>query len=148
MDPEPILVVEDSPEDFEATLRHFRKAGLANPIILCTDGDAALDYLRHQGAYQDPERSPRPGVVLLDLHLPGTDGLEVLSQIKGDPELRDIPVIVLSTSGDARDIERCYADGANSHVPKPVDVKRLSKALESMQDCRFAITLVPPSEED
>jgi CheY-like chemotaxis protein len=147
MDLEPILVVEDSPEDFEATSRQFRKAGLANPLVLCTDGDTALDYLRHQGAYKDPNRSRRPGLVLLDLHLPGTDGREVLSVIKNAPELKTIPVIVLATSADERDIERCYADGANGHVPKPVDVSGLVKALEEMQDCRFALTLVPPEEE-
>jgi len=147
MGPQPILVVEDSPEDFEATSREFRKAGLANPLVLCVDGDSALDYLHRRGAYQDPDLSPRPGVVLLDLHLPGTDGREVLSEIKHDPELRDIPVIVLATSGDERDIERCYADGANSHVQKPVDVEGFNKALERMQDCHFAITLVPPETE-
>src|SRR5438105_2527750 len=96
----PILLVEDSPEDYQATVRAFQKAGLANPIFRCASGDDALDYLHRRGAYADPGRSPRPGVILLDLNLPGTDGREVLAEVKADARLKAIPVIVLTTSAD------------------------------------------------
>ena len=99
---QPILLVEDSPEDFETTRRAFRKAGLKNPILHCPDGDTALDFLFRRGAHAD---APRPGLVLLDLNLPGTDGREVLQEMKRDEELRCIPVIVLTTSSDERDVQ-------------------------------------------
>ena len=78
---QPILIVEDSPEDYEATVRAFKKSGLANPIFHCKDGDEALDFLFNRGEYADPAKAPRPGIILLDLNLPGTDGREVLSEI-------------------------------------------------------------------
>ena len=106
---QPILLVEDSPEDFETTQRAFRRSGLKNPIFRCSDGDDALDFLFRRGSYADV---PRPGVILLDLNLPGTDGREVLAEIKADPQLRQIPVIVLTTSSDDRDISACYSAGA------------------------------------
>src|SRR5262245_37094272 len=112
----PILLVEDSPEDYQATVRAFQKAGLLNPIFRCRDGDDALDFLYRRRAYVDPERAPRPGVILLDLNLPGTDGREVLAEVKGDESLKFIPVIVLTTSADERDVQGCYQAGANSYV--------------------------------
>ena len=118
---QPILLVEDSAEDVEATLRALRRAGLANPIHHCADGDEALDYLRHSGRYADGRDAPVPGVILLDLNLPGTDGREVLEAVKRDSGLKAIPVIVLTTSSDERDVQRCYEAGANSYVKKPVD---------------------------
>src|SRR3978361_1505293 len=95
---QPILLVEDSPEDFETTERAFRRSGLKNPIYRCADGDEALDFLPRRGHNPEPDKAPRPGVILLDLNLPGTDGREVLSEIKNDPDLKQIPVIVLTTS--------------------------------------------------
>jgi CheY-like chemotaxis protein len=116
---QPILLVEDSPEDFEATERALRKAGLKNPIYRCADGEEALDFLHRRGSYADAADAPRPGIVLLDLNLPGTDGREVLSEIKTDPALKQIPVVVLTTSSDQRDIDVCYRSGANSYIQKP-----------------------------
>ena len=148
MNSQSILLVEDSPEDFEATLRRLRKARLANPLVHCADGDSALDYLRRQGNYRTVKAASRPGLVLLDLHLPGTDGHEVLAEIKRDPELRAIPVVVLSSSADERDIERCYAKGANGHLKKPVDLDGLMKAIAGMQHYRIAISIVPDALAD
>src|SRR3978361_667274 len=116
---QPILLVEDSPEDFETTERAFRKSGLKNPILRCADGDEALDFLFRRGSHAG---APRPGVFLRALNLPGTDGREVLSEIKADPDLKQIPVIVLTTSSDDRDVSACYRAGANSYVQKPVDL--------------------------
>lgn len=140
---QPILLVEDTPEDAEATLRAFKKAGMANPIFHCTDGDDALDYLRKQGKYADPASAPRPGMILLDLNMPGTDGREVLAAIKADEGLRQIPVIVLTTSSDERDIQVCYRDGANSYIQKPVDMKGFLESIQRLVDYWYHIVLLP-----
>ncbi|HEY7609618.1 MAG TPA: response regulator [Alphaproteobacteria bacterium] len=142
---QPILLVEDTPEDAEATLRAFKKAGLANPVYHCQDGDEALDFLRRQRKYKDPEKAPRPGMILLDLNMPGTDGREVLSEIKADERLRQIPVIVLTTSADERDIQCCYRDGANSYIQKPVDIKGFLEAIQRLVDYWYHIVLLPKS---
>jgi CheY-like chemotaxis protein len=140
---QPILLVEDTPEDAEATLRAFKKAGMANPIFHCQDGDDALDYLRNEGKYKDPAKAPRPGMILLDLNMPGTDGREVLSEIKADERLRQIPVIVLTTSADERDIRSCYRDGANSYIQKPVDMKVFLESIQRLVDYWYHIVLLP-----
>lgn len=140
---QPILLVEDSPEDYEATTRALRKAGLANPILRCGDGDEALDFLHRRGDYADPARAPRPGVILLDLNLPGTDGREVLAEVKGDDHLKRIPVIVLTTSTDERDIERCYLAGANSYIKKPVDLPGFLRAIQQLKDYWFEVVILP-----
>jgi two-component system response regulator len=140
---QPILLVEDSPEDVEATVRALRRAGLANPIHHCQDGEEALDYLLRRRAYQEPSSAPRPGVVLLDLNLPGTDGREVLAQVKTDNDLKKIPIIVLTTSSDERDIERCYAAGANSYVKKPVDIGGFMAAIQRLTDYWFEVVILP-----
>src|SRR4051812_17902812 len=117
---EPILLVEDSDEDYAITKRSFAKAGLINPLFRVADGEAALDFLYRRGEYSEGADAPRPGVILLDLNLPGTDGREVLKVIKQDEFLRKIPVIVLTTSSAENDIQMCYDCGANSYIVKPV----------------------------
>ena len=143
---QPILLVEDSPEDFEATQRAFRKSGLKNPLLRCEDGDEALDYLHRRGEYADPGSSPRPGVILLDLNLPGTDGRQVLNEIKRDEHLRDIPVVVLTTSADERDITACYRAGANSYIQKPVDIDGFMKAIERLNGYWFEVVILPKGD--
>ena len=106
-----ILLVEDSPEDYEATVRALRRAGLHNPLFRCEDGDQALDFLFQRGVFADPAVAPRPAIILLDLNMPGTDGHEVLRQLKADEHLKTIPVIVLTTSDDERDIQAGRAAG-------------------------------------
>jgi CheY-like chemotaxis protein len=140
---QPILLIEDSPEDFETTERAFRRSGLKNPIYRCADGDEALDFLYRRGRHADTDNAPRPGVILLDLNLPGTDGREVLSEIKNDPDLKQIPVIVLTTSKDERDIEVCYRCGANSYIQKPVDLDGFMKAIERLNDYWFEVVILP-----
>ncbi len=137
-----ILVVEDSPEDYEATERGFRKAGLQNSLVHCTSGDEALDYIYGRGSFADSP-PPRPGVILLDLNLPGTDGREVLAELKADPELKSIPVIVLTTSSDERDIEACYQAGANSYVRKPVDLPSFLEAIARLKDYWLEVAVLP-----
>jgi two-component system, response regulator len=139
----PILLVEDSPEDSEATFRAFKKIGLANPVYHCEDGDETLDFLFQRGKYAEPGHSPRPCVILLDLNLPGTDGREVLAEIKQDEGLRTIPVLVLTTSTDKRDIENCYQMGANSYIKKPVDLDGFVRAIQRMNDYWFGVVVLP-----
>jgi len=140
---QPILLVEDSPEDYEATVRALRHAGLANPLLHCEDGESALDLLYQRGAYAPPAEAPRPGVILLDLNLPGTDGRDVLADLKRDETLRWIPVIVLTTSADPRDINACYQAGANSYVHKPVDFDGLMQAIQRLKDFWFEVVIWP-----
>lgn len=143
---QPILLVEDSPEDFEATVRALKRAGLANPIHRCEDGDEALEFLFRRGRYADPASAPRPGIILLDLNLPGTDGREVLAEIKADAALRAIPVVILTTSTDERDVERCYSAGANSYIKKPVDLDGFMRAIQRLKEFWFEIVIVPRIE--
>ncbi|HEY3568086.1 MAG TPA: response regulator [Thermoanaerobaculia bacterium] len=139
---QPILLVEDSPEDFETTERAFRKSGLKNPIFRCSDGDEALEFLFRRGRFAD---APRPGVILLDLNLPGTDGREVLAEIKADASLKQIPVIVLTTSSDDRDVQACYNAGASSYIQKPVDLDGFMRAIERLNDYWFEVVILPRS---
>jgi CheY-like chemotaxis protein len=143
---QPILLIEDSPEDYEAAVRAFNRSGLKNPIIRCEDGDSALDYLFRRGRWSDPQQAPRPGVILLDLNLPGTDGREVLQEIKRDEQLRQIPVVVLTTSTDERDVDACYQAGANSYVQKPVDLDGFIRAIERLNGYWFEVVVLPKGD--
>jgi CheY-like chemotaxis protein len=127
-------------------VRALRLGGLPTPIFRCVDGDEAIDFLYRRGLFADPKDAPRPGIVLLDLNLPGTDGREVLAAIKTDPALRSIPVVVLTTSTDERDIDRCYQAGANSYVHKPVDLDGFVRAVQRLKDFWFEIVVVPKAE--
>lgn len=141
--PRIIMLVEDNPQDREATIRAFRKSGLNNPIVQCEDGEEALDYLFRRGQFIVPKTSPRPGVILLDLNMPGTDGFGVLVQLKADPELRMIPVVILTTSTDFSDIDRCYAAGASSYVQKPVDFEKFATMIKLLKEYWFEVVILP-----
>ena len=142
-----ILIIEDNDDDFFATMRAFKKVGLANPVRRCTNGDQALDYLFRRGEFSDNGNAPRPGIILLDLNLPGTDGRQVLRTIKGDPGLKKIPVVVLTTSRARQDIEKCYADGANSYIQKPVDMAGFVQAITRLKEYWFEVALLPKEHE-
>ncbi|RSK51421.1 response regulator [Hymenobacter rigui] len=115
----PILVVEDSAEDFTALGRAFRKHALQNPVLRCADGDQALEYLQGYGRSTNWP-SVLPAIILLDLNMPGTDGRQVLEIVKQDDILSTIPVIIFSTSSNSKDIDDCYQLGANSYLTKPI----------------------------
>jgi CheY-like chemotaxis protein len=143
-----MLIVEDTPEDLEATLRALRKTSCEHPIVHCADGDEALDYLYRRGRYAAPALAPRPALVLLDLNLPGTDGREVLAEIKANDPLRSIPVVVFTTSGDLRDVDACYRAGANGYLQKPVRVDDLVTALQRLEDFWFGVARLPTPERE
>jgi CheY-like chemotaxis protein len=124
-----ILLVEDDPAHAEIVQRNLRDFRVANRIIRVEDGQAALDYLFRRGAYADPQSSPRPEIVLLDLRLPKVDGLEVLRQIKEDTDLKRIPAVILTTSNAESDMVQAYGRGAGSYLVKPVDFEKFTKLL-------------------
>ncbi len=142
-DTQTILMVEDSDDDFFAAKRAFQKAGLNNPIRRCATGDEAIDYLFRRGPFSNAALAPLPGIILLDLNLPGLDGREVLRQVKTNPSLRRIPMIILTTSNSEKDVEQCYADGANSYVQKPVDIQGFVMAIIKLKDFWFEIAILP-----
>ena len=131
-EPISILLVEDEPAHAEIVRRNFETIRIANSLKHVTDGEAALDYLYRNNAFSDPASSPRPGLILLDLRLPKVDGLQVLKTIKGDPDLKNIPVVVLSTSASEADIAMAYANNANSYLVKPVDFTQFGTLLETL----------------
>lgn len=139
----PILVVEDSVEDFTALGRAFRKQALANPLVRCEDGDQALEYLQGYGKRAGWPQT-LPAFVLLDLNLPGTDGRTVLGILKQDPQLQSIPVIIFSTSSNTRDIEECYRLGANSYLTKPIEYASLEEKTRLLVSYWLGTSELPP----
>jgi CheY-like chemotaxis protein len=131
---EPILVmlVEDNADHAELVIRTLEDHRISNRIEHFTDGQSAIDYLLRQGEYSNPETSPRPHIILLDLRLPRVDGLVVLSKIKENPELKAIPVIVLTTSEAERDVTSAYDNYVNSYLVKPVGFEEFSKLMNDL----------------
>jgi CheY-like chemotaxis protein len=137
-----IIIVEDSPEDYETTLRAFKRLGMKNKVLRFEMGDDCLDYLFGRGEYEG-EEIVLPRLIMLDLNLPGTDGREVLKLIKSDLKLKKIPVVVLTTSNDVKDIEKCYQLGANSYIQKPVGYEGFINAIRKLNEYWFEISLLP-----
>jgi CheY-like chemotaxis protein len=127
-----ILVVEDTPQDLELALRALRRAKLTNNIQVARDGEEAINFIFGEGDQAGRGIGTRPKVVLLDLKLPKIDGLEVLKRIKGDPRTRSIPVVVLTSSKEQRDVLESYNLGANSYIVKPVTFERFTTAVQEL----------------
>ena len=138
----PILLVEDNPRDLELTLAALAKCQLANDIVVARDGAEALDFLYGRGQFADRELT-HPAVVLLDLKLPKIDGLEVLERVKGDAGMRQIPVVMLTSSREERDLLRSYELGVNAFVVKPVDFNAFFEAIQDL-GMFWAILNEPP----
>jgi CheY-like chemotaxis protein len=127
-----ILLVEDNPNDVELTLRALKKNHLANRVVVVTDGEEALDFIFARGQFNNRKIEDGPKVILLDLKLPKVDGLEVLRAVKGDPRTKVIPVVVLTSSNEERDILESYHLGVNSYIVKPVDFDKFIEAVNSL----------------
>ncbi len=128
LEQKPLLLVEDNPMDVELTLRAFKKHNLRNPVVVARDGEEAMAHVDGWIA-----GAPKPVVILLDLKLPRVDGLDVLAKIKSTPEIREIPVVVLTSSKDSRDIQTAYQIGANSYIVKPVDFEKFLDVANQVQ---------------
>ncbi|HEX8536697.1 MAG TPA: response regulator, partial [Cystobacter sp.] len=132
----PLLLVEDSDPDAEALQRLARKLSLSWPITRVADGESALDYLFQRGAYVE---APRPMMVLLDLHLPGVGGREILSTLKSDARLRSLPVIIFSNSKRVEDVDGAYELGANSYLFKPSGLEELQDVVNALKNFWFNV---------
>ena len=127
-----ILLVEDNPDDVELTLHAFQKHNLVNYVHVVRDGAEALNFLFCTGAYKDRRIESSPSLVLLDLKLPKVDGLEVLRRMKADPRNRMIPVVMLTSSREDRDITESYRLGVNSYIVKPVNFEQFTEAVRQL----------------
>lgn len=142
-----ILMAEDDEEDRQLAKDALSESRLANELRFVFDGEQLMDYLHHRGKYADPGSSPRPGIILLDLNMPRKDGREALKEIKSDPELRRIPVVVLTTSDTEEDIVRSYDLGVNSFIKKPVTFTGMVEIMKALGDYWFQIVELPPGAE-
>ncbi len=128
-----ILLVEDNQDHVLLTKQALEDQGLTNRIYVAEDGQEALDYLYRRGEYSSHAEAPRPGLILLDIRLPKIDGLEVLRVVKSDPELKTIPVVMLTTSTQEEEVLRSYQDGANSYITKPVNFAEFVERVQALK---------------
>ena len=142
-----VLVADDDPDDCFLIREAFKKGLLVNGLRIVGDGEELMDYLRRRGKYRDHSASPRPGIILLDLNMPKKDGREALKEIKSDPDLRSIPVVILTTSKEEEDILRSYDLGANSYITKPVTFPGLVNAMKSLGKYWLQIVELPHNRE-
>ncbi|HZS08068.1 MAG TPA: response regulator [Blastocatellia bacterium] len=138
-----ILVADDDPDDRVLIREALEESRLANDLRFVEDGEELMDYLSHQGRYASPGAAPRPGLILLDLNMPRKDGREALREIKGDPRLRSIPIVVLTTSKAEEDIYRTYDLGVNSFITKPVTFDSFVELIRILGRYWFEIVELP-----
>ena len=143
-----ILMAEDDAEDRMLVKEAWEENRLNNDLRCVEDGEELMDYLLRRGKYSDPASSPRPGLVLLDLNMPKKDGREALKEIKADPALRSIPVVVLTSSPAEEDLVRSYDLGANSYIAKPVAFDKLVTAIKCLGTYWFEVVELVPEEKN
>jgi CheY-like chemotaxis protein len=139
-----ILLVEDNPRDVRLTQRAFAQADMSHELRVVRDGDEALAYLQRERQYKEPQASPRPDLILLDLNLPRMNGHELLDFLKQDQRFRQIPIIVLTTSGRPVDIRLAYEAGANAYLLKPVEFARFTEIMEHLGKFWLELVELPP----
>ena len=141
-----ILMADDDPDDRLLTEEALLESHLLNDLYFVENGEELLDYLYQRGQYSDPGKAPRPGVILLDLNMPKKDGREALEEIKADPSLRQIPIVILTTSKAEEDIYRTYDLGASSFITKPVTFESLVEVMQTLGRYWFEIVELPPEK--
>ena len=139
----PILMADDDEDDRLLTGDAFREYRVGNELLFVEDGEELMDYLYRRGKFIDPKSSPRPGLILLDLNMPRKDGREALEEIKSDPDLRSIPVVILTTSKAEEDIVRSYDLGVNSFITKPVTFEGLVEVVKTLGKYWIEIVELP-----
>jgi CheY-like chemotaxis protein len=142
-EPVNILMADDDPDDRMMAEKALRESRLTNGLRFVVNGEELMDYLYHRRQYADAALFPTPGLILLDLNMPKKDGREALAEIKADPNLRRIPVVVLTTSTAERDILRSYDLGVNSYITKPVTFQGLAEALKILNQYWFQLVRLP-----
>jgi CheY-like chemotaxis protein len=145
--PHVILLADDDPDDIEMTRRALAKNDLGAELYTVGDGEELLDFLNHRGACAPPARSPTPSLILLDLNMPKMDGREALAEIKSDPKLHRIPVVVMTTSTAEQDIARAYDLGSNSFISKPITLAELVDITKVLGQYWFEIVKLPKASE-
>jgi CheY-like chemotaxis protein len=140
-----ILLVEDNPSDAELTLHALRKSKIANRILHLQDGAEALDFLFSRGSYLGRSASQNPWLVLLDLKLPKVDGLQVLKEVKGDPATKAVPIILLTSSNEERDLVASYQFGVNSYIQKPVNFAEFQEVVRQLGMYWLLVNKKPPA---
>lgn len=142
-----ILMADDDPDDRLLTEEALSESHLLNDLYFVENGEDLLDYLHNRGEYSDPQQAPRPGVILLDLNMPKKDGREALQEIKADPSLRQIPIVILTTSKAEEDIYRTYDLGASSFITKPVTFESLVEVMQTLGKYWFEIVELPREKD-
>ena len=140
----PVLMIEDSDEDFEITVAAMRQSGLTTPLIRCSTGRQAMDFIHQRGAYTLAEE---PLFILIDLNIPGIDGRQILAELRKSPWLSAVPAIVLSTSSNPRDIRLCYQVGAAGYLVKPVNLDRFEEMIDGLARYWMDIVALPDQQE-
>jgi two-component system, response regulator len=144
MNAQAILLVEDNPSDVLLTQRALKKSHITNELVVAEDGQEALDYLFAQGAHARRDAADLPAIILLDLKLPRVDGLEVLRQIRANPTTHRLPVVILTSSNEEKDLATGYDLGVNSYIVKPVDFHQFTVAIETLGLYWLVLNLPPP----
>jgi two-component system response regulator len=134
-----ILIVDDNEDDYEAVARAFKKVGLSNPVSLCTSGQGAMDFLKPGGT----NKADKPVLIMLDLNMPGMDGFQVLQRIRQDAVMRQIPVVIWTTSSNEKDVDACYQLGANAYMQKPAIFDDLVESVRRLRQYWFETALLP-----
>ena len=142
-----VLLVEDDEDDISLVKRAFEKGKILNKLYVVHDGEEAIEFLRHTGRYANKAEAPRPGFILLDLNMPRMTGREILDIIKKDESLHRIPVIILTTSSEKKDVFESYDHGANTYITKPVEFSKFLDAIMTLGRYWLSIAEVPNGEE-
>ncbi|HNX00435.1 MAG TPA: response regulator [Candidatus Cloacimonadota bacterium] len=141
-----ILLIEDNPDDIDLTIRALKKNRIDNQVVVMTDGATAIDYLHNEGSYANADETPMPALILLDLKLPKMSGLEVLQSIRSHPRTKLLPVVILTSSREERDLLVAYSLGANSYIRKPIDFNHFMYAIEQIGSYWLVINELPPMQ--
>lgn len=139
-----ILLVDDNPDDIELTLLAFKKCNIQNPYFIAKDGEQAIEYLFAKGKYSNRDISEMPTVVLLDLKLPKIDGINVLKTIRANAQTKLIPIVILSSSMEEKDLSECYIHGANSYIRKSIDFVQFVEEVKSIGNYWLYLNIEPP----
>lgn len=141
-----VLLVEDNPADQKLTVRAFNRGRVKTNLQIVNDGQEAIDYLQNKGAFFDKGKSPRPDLILLDINMPKIDGKQVLKAIREDQSIKTIPVIMLTTSDQEKDVIESYQLGVNAYINKPVGITDFVNIIEQLEEFWLKLTILPPRQ--